>query len=97
MFSEALTHPLYTFNYHLPSVIGYLTTKVSFLKGICIPCYELLYSLIPETKPMLDGCRENLNIWESLAEERKKSNASNISTEESSGDEKDKTNCSKIM
>ncbi|GFV46474.1 probable 3',5'-cyclic phosphodiesterase pde-5 [Trichonephila clavipes] len=72
-------------------------SQVSFLKGICIPCYELLYSLIPETKPMLDGCRENLNIWESLAEERKKSNASNISTEESSGDEKDKTNCSKIM
>ncbi|GIY88254.1 probable 3',5'-cyclic phosphodiesterase pde-5 [Caerostris extrusa] len=43
-----------------------------FLKGICIPCYELLYTLIPETEPMLDGCRKNLSIWENLAEERKK-------------------------
>ncbi|KAG8199264.1 hypothetical protein JTE90_003687 [Oedothorax gibbosus] len=41
-------------------------SQVGFLKGICIPCYELLYNLIPETKPMLDGCRENLEHWESL-------------------------------
>ncbi|GIY50613.1 probable 3',5'-cyclic phosphodiesterase pde-5 [Caerostris darwini] len=47
-------------------------SQVNFLEGICIPCYELLYTLIPETKPMLDGCRKNLSIWENLAEERKK-------------------------
>ncbi|CAL1264489.1 unnamed protein product [Larinioides sclopetarius] len=73
------------------------TSQVSFLKGICIPCYELLYTLIPETKPMLDGCRENLRIWESLAAEQKKENETNDTCTEDSNDEKEKTNCSKIM
>ncbi|XP_071037652.1 probable 3',5'-cyclic phosphodiesterase pde-5 isoform X2 [Parasteatoda tepidariorum] len=31
-------------------------SQVGFLKGICIPCYELLHALIPESKPMLNGC-----------------------------------------
>ncbi|GBL86193.1 putative 3',5'-cyclic phosphodiesterase pde-5 [Araneus ventricosus] len=73
------------------------TSQVSFLKGICIPCYELLYTLIPETKPMLDGCRENLRIWESLAAEQEKENKADDSSTEDSNDEKEKTNCSKIM
>lgn len=44
--------------------------QVGFLQDICIPCYQLLYALIPETKPMLDGCMKNLSIWQSLAEEQ---------------------------
>ncbi|XP_023215488.1 probable 3',5'-cyclic phosphodiesterase pde-5 [Centruroides sculpturatus] len=31
-------------------------SQVNFLKGICVPCYELMYKLIPQTKPMIDGC-----------------------------------------
>ncbi|GAB6030907.1 hypothetical protein CHUAL_007736 [Chamberlinius hualienensis] len=46
------------------------STQVGFLKNICIPCYELLSLLIPETKPMLDGCRKNLEIWLALQVEQ---------------------------
>lgn len=45
------------------------TSQVGFLTGICIPCYTLLYRLIPETKPLLEMCQENLNKWKSIAEE----------------------------
>ncbi|XP_055939166.1 probable 3',5'-cyclic phosphodiesterase pde-5 isoform X2 [Argiope bruennichi] len=72
------------------------TSQVSFLKGICIPCYELLYALIPETKPMLEGCKENLRIWESLAAEQEKNKTDDSCTDELN-DEKEKTSCSKIM
>ncbi|XP_031631374.1 probable 3',5'-cyclic phosphodiesterase pde-5 isoform X2 [Contarinia nasturtii] len=44
-------------------------SQVGFLTGICIPCYTLLYRLIPETKPLLDMCQRNLNKWKSIAEE----------------------------
>ncbi|KAF8792891.1 putative 3' like protein [Argiope bruennichi] len=72
------------------------TSQVSFLKGICIPCYELLHTLIPETKPMLEGCKENLRIWESLAAEQEKNKTDDSCTDELN-DEKEKTSCSKIM
>lgn len=44
-------------------------SQVGFLTGICIPCYTLLYRLIPETKPLLDMCQKNLDKWKSIAEE----------------------------
>lgn len=44
-------------------------SQVGFLTGICIPCYTLLYRLIPETKPLLDMCQQNLNKWQSIATE----------------------------
>ncbi|XP_069675140.1 probable 3',5'-cyclic phosphodiesterase pde-5 isoform X3 [Periplaneta americana] len=46
--------------------------QVGFLTGICIPCYSLLYKLIPETKPMLDQCQANLEQWRNIDEEIKK-------------------------
>jgi len=46
--------------------------QVGFLTGICIPCYSLLYTLIPETKPMLDQCQANLEQWRKIDEEIKK-------------------------
>ncbi|UYV79496.1 hypothetical protein LAZ67_17002900, partial [Cordylochernes scorpioides] len=30
--------------------------QVGFLKGLCVPCFELLHRLIPETEPLLEGC-----------------------------------------
>ena len=30
-------------------------SKVGFLVGICLPCYELMWKCIPETKPLLEG------------------------------------------
>ncbi|KAJ9601206.1 hypothetical protein L9F63_000626, partial [Diploptera punctata] len=41
-------------------------SQVGFLTGICIPCYSLLYKLIPETKPMLDQCQANLERWRQI-------------------------------
>lgn len=45
-------------------------SQVGFISFICIPCYGLLYRLIPETKPLLDGCLENLQRWKDLSKER---------------------------
>lgn len=47
-------------------------SQVGFINGICIPCYKLLYRLIPETKPLLDQCLKNLSRWQELEEESKK-------------------------
>lgn len=44
-------------------------SQVGFLNGICIPCYTLLYRLIPETKPLLDMCQANLSKWQAIADE----------------------------
>lgn len=42
------------------------SSQVGFLNGICIPCYTLMYQLIPETKPLLDMCQENLRRWQQI-------------------------------
>ncbi|UYV77684.1 hypothetical protein LAZ67_15001922 [Cordylochernes scorpioides] len=31
-------------------------SQVGFLTGICVPCYQLLHQLIPQTSPFLQGC-----------------------------------------
>uniref|UniRef100_A0A1Q3FNA8 Phosphodiesterase n=1 Tax=Culex tarsalis TaxID=7177 RepID=A0A1Q3FNA8_CULTA len=47
-------------------------SQLGFLTGICIPCYKLLHRLIPETKPMLNMCNENLSKWQKIANENEK-------------------------
>lgn len=42
------------------------SSQVGFLMGICVPCYTLLNQLIPETKPLLDMCQENLTKWQKI-------------------------------
>ncbi|KAG7177348.1 3',5'-cyclic phosphodiesterase pde-5-like [Homarus americanus] len=61
-------------------------SQVGFLSGICIPCYELLHKLIPDTEPLLNGCKENLQRWKQIAEDKKKE-ASKIKEED--GEETD--------
>lgn len=46
-------------------------SQVGFLTGICVPCYTLLYTLIPETKPLLDMCQKNLERWRKIDDEIK--------------------------
>ncbi|XP_067679521.1 probable 3',5'-cyclic phosphodiesterase pde-5 isoform X2 [Haliotis asinina] len=48
--------------------------EVGFIVGICLPCYELLAQILPETAPMVDGIRANLNKWKELAEKAKEEN-----------------------
>ena len=31
--------------------------QVGFLVGICLPCYELLAQVLPQTEPMVEGAR----------------------------------------
>lgn len=47
------------------------TSQIGFLNGICIPCYTLLYRLIPETKGMLKQCQENLIKWQAIEQSSK--------------------------
>lgn len=47
------------------------TSQVGFLMGICIPCYTLLKTLIPQTKPLLDMCQKNLQRWQAIDAEIK--------------------------
>jgi cAMP and cAMP-inhibited cGMP 3',5'-cyclic phosphodiesterase 10 len=44
--------------------------QVGFILGICIPCYDLLHKLIPETEPLLEACKVNLARWRELVEEQ---------------------------
>ncbi|CAH0545707.1 unnamed protein product [Brassicogethes aeneus] len=41
-------------------------SQVGFLMGICEPCYALLDALLPETRPLLEMCRENLERWRQI-------------------------------
>ena len=43
-------------------------SQVGFLTGICVPCYTLLYNLIPTTKLLLNMCQQNLDRWRKLDE-----------------------------
>ncbi|GFO47936.1 phosphodiesterase [Plakobranchus ocellatus] len=43
--------------------------EVGFIQSICVPCYELMFQVMPDTKPMLDGARSNLERWKMMAEE----------------------------
>ncbi|XP_045160110.2 probable 3',5'-cyclic phosphodiesterase pde-5 isoform X3 [Mercenaria mercenaria] len=42
--------------------------EVGFLVGICLPCYDLMTQVLPETKPMQDGALANMKKWKQLAE-----------------------------
>jgi cAMP and cAMP-inhibited cGMP 3',5'-cyclic phosphodiesterase 10 len=44
---------------------------VGFIGGICLPCYDLLASVLPNTARMQQQCANNLNIWKQKAEEKK--------------------------
>ncbi|KAI0213878.1 putative 3',5'-cyclic phosphodiesterase pde-5 [Lamellibrachia satsuma] len=44
--------------------------EVGFLVGICLPCYEVLAQMLPQTQPMVDGAKANLKIWQDLAEKQ---------------------------
>ncbi|CAF1677048.1 unnamed protein product [Adineta ricciae] len=43
--------------------------QVNFIKSICLPCYSLMARILPETTPMLNGAKSNLQRWQELADE----------------------------
>ncbi|CAL1540861.1 unnamed protein product, partial [Lymnaea stagnalis] len=46
--------------------------EVGFIQSICVPCYELMFSVMPDTKPMLEGAKENLKRWQDLLDNQLK-------------------------
>ncbi|CAB3408797.1 unnamed protein product [Caenorhabditis bovis] len=46
--------------------------QVGFMRGICMPCYELIAKIFPKAQKMRDRCEYNAKKWEELAEEQKK-------------------------
>lgn len=46
------------------------TSQVGFLVGICLPCYELMSLVLPETVPMVEGAKANLKRWQEMADEQ---------------------------
>ncbi|VDD93505.1 unnamed protein product [Enterobius vermicularis] len=45
--------------------------QVGFMEGICIPCYELLAKVIPESEPFYQRAKENTKRWKEIAAEQK--------------------------
>jgi hypothetical protein len=39
-----------------------INLKVGFMRGICIPCYELLADVIPEAEKLRERSRLNFNF-----------------------------------
>ncbi|CAI2299650.1 unnamed protein product [Caenorhabditis sp. 36 PRJEB53466] len=46
--------------------------QVGFMRGICMPCYELIARIFPKVDKMRERCEYNAKKWEELAEEQKK-------------------------
>ena len=45
-------------------------SQVGFLTGICVPCYTILRTVIPETKAFLDLCKKTLERWRKIHDEK---------------------------
>ncbi|KAL1501286.1 hypothetical protein ABEB36_006635 [Hypothenemus hampei] len=54
------------------------SSQVGFLNGICLPCYKLLNTLIPDCHPLLDMCENNLKRWQKIDEEIKERRLTSI-------------------
>ncbi|XP_059140359.1 probable 3',5'-cyclic phosphodiesterase pde-5 isoform X2 [Physella acuta] len=52
--------------------------EVGFIQSICIPCYELMKNVLPETKPMLDGSIKNMKRWQELCDQQLKQAGTNV-------------------
>uniref|UniRef100_A0A915PFD0 Phosphodiesterase n=1 Tax=Setaria digitata TaxID=48799 RepID=A0A915PFD0_9BILA len=46
--------------------------QVTFMKYICVPCYQLVVAVVPECQQLLDRCLYNMKKWQELADEQKK-------------------------
>ncbi|CAG9540732.1 unnamed protein product, partial [Cercopithifilaria johnstoni] len=45
--------------------------QANFMKFICVPCYELIVTTLPECQQLLDRCLYNMKKWQELADEQK--------------------------
>lgn len=73
----------------LSTIYKYICLQVGFIGGICLPCYDLLVKVLPNTAPMQEQCTYNLNVWKAKAEER--NNQLQIKEENQEEEEKEST------
>ncbi|KAK3858174.1 hypothetical protein Pcinc_035615, partial [Petrolisthes cinctipes] len=72
-------------------------SQVGFLSAICIPCYQLLNRVIPNTDQLLEGCKANLDRWMQIVDEEKKKNeAIAKSNKEEDGEEETDTGIEEV-
>uniref|UniRef100_A0A0N5AIG2 Phosphodiesterase n=1 Tax=Syphacia muris TaxID=451379 RepID=A0A0N5AIG2_9BILA len=45
--------------------------QVGFMEGICLPCYELLAKIIPESEIFYERTKQNTERWKEIAAEQK--------------------------
>ena len=45
--------------------------QIGFINFICLPLYSTLVALLPDTKPLLEGCKVNKEHWEMVITENK--------------------------
>lgn len=81
IFRQAGRHPIPMMDREQPDEQP--ASQVGFLTGICLPCYNLLNTLIPDCKPLLDMCQNNLEHWQNIdveIKERRNKNADWLET-----------------
>ncbi|KAI6242433.1 Phosphodiesterase [Aphelenchoides fujianensis] len=44
--------------------------QVGFMKGICVPCYDVISKVIPEAEPLKERSLYNLRKWQEMADEQ---------------------------
>ncbi|CAK1588387.1 unnamed protein product [Parnassius mnemosyne] len=56
-------------------------SQVGFLSQICIPCYNMLHRMLPNTKPLYIMALKNLNKWKTKADRILKKQSKNLEEE----------------
>uniref|UniRef100_A0A1I7U6X5 Phosphodiesterase n=1 Tax=Caenorhabditis tropicalis TaxID=1561998 RepID=A0A1I7U6X5_9PELO len=51
--------------------------QVEFMRGICLPCYELIAKIFPKADKMRERCEYNAKKWDELAAEQKEKQEAN--------------------
>eukprot|EP00112_Aurelia_sp_Birch-Aquarium-sp1_P010606 Seg226.4 transcript_id=Seg226.4/GoldUCD/mRNA.D3Y31 product="putative 3' 5'-cyclic phosphodiesterase pde-5" protein_id=Seg226.4/GoldUCD/D3Y31 len=62
--------------------------QIGFLVGICIPCYDLLFRIMPGCKPLVDGAKKNLSKWKDMVNKVKEDRESQAERERERNAEK---------
>eukprot|EP00057_Strongylocentrotus_purpuratus_P014305 XP_011668779.1 PREDICTED: cAMP and cAMP-inhibited cGMP 3',5'-cyclic phosphodiesterase 10A-like [Strongylocentrotus purpuratus] len=53
--------------------------QIEFLTNVCLPCFSDIADLLPESQPLLSGCKDNLQQWQ-LVKEGKAASMWNVAT-----------------
>ncbi|KOB75465.1 putative 3',5'-cyclic phosphodiesterase pde-5 [Operophtera brumata] len=63
-------------------------SQVGFLNQICLPCYEMMQNILPNTSILFEMASKNLEMWSQKAKEveQLKTENINLGTEKSAGD-----------